>query len=114
MKTTVTTHENAQSVNATAARGRWDKSSLKATLIEKFKKRIARLTRTISRLTSQRDFWKRRVLTPRYEAKRKAKWRADNPAKYRRELRRCNARARARTRMKRAARNATRAGTTGN
>ena len=112
MKTTVTTHENAQSVNATAARGRWDKSSLKATLIEKFKKRIARLTRTISRLTSQRDFWKRRVLTPRYEAKRKAKWRAKNPYKNRLQILRNNARGRAVTQIKRATRNATAGGTT--
>jgi hypothetical protein len=29
----------------------------------------------IARLSNQRDYWKRRALTPDFEARRKAKWR---------------------------------------
>jgi hypothetical protein len=65
--------------------------SIRETLPSKRDIAVEKLNRTISRLQNQRDYWKRMARTPDYEAKRKAKWR-----------------------KKRAVRNVTRAGTTGN
>ena len=44
--------------------------------------------RKIAKLKTQRNYWRRRVLNPNYERDRMAKWRRENPAKYRRQLRR--------------------------
>ena len=103
MKTPVAKHGMTTSVNSL-------KALLKATLTAKFKNRIERLTRTISRLTSSRNYWRRKSLTPGRDNARKKKWRDSNPEKYAAELLKNSAR----YDRKKAARNGARVGTNGN
>jgi hypothetical protein len=40
----------------------------------------------LKRIANQRDYWRRKVLKPGYDAARKKKWRQSNPRKYAAEL----------------------------